>query len=88
VKIGVNVYCSAKLNHFREVCFEQNLAGCPSCHLTNSVKALKAILQHNLSKFITQMGLYCSKQLATNFHQFCEKPMHITFKYQGKEDLL
>jgi len=80
------------------------------------------ILWHNLSKFITQMGLYCSKQLeatfhitttttqpsygpfsrttqvsrcqkrnfwtlwckgrlteADTFHQFCEKPLHITF---------
>ena len=28
------------------------------------------------SKFITQTGLYCSKQLETTFHQFCEKPLH------------
>jgi len=28
----------------------------------------------------TQMGLYCSKQLETSFHQFCEKLLHITFK--------
>jgi len=27
------------------------------------------------------MGLYCSKQLETTFHQFCEKPLHITFKF-------
>ena len=28
------------------------------------------------------MGLYCSKQLDTTdtFHQFCEKPLYITFK--------
>jgi len=26
------------------------------------------------------MGLYCSKQLETTFHQFCEKQLHITFK--------
>jgi len=39
-----------------------------------------SILWHNLSKFITWMGLYCSKQLETTFHQFCEKPLHITFK--------
>jgi len=25
------------------------------------------------------MGLYCSKQLETTIHQFCEKPYHITF---------
>jgi len=37
-------------------------------------------LLRNLSKFITQTGLYCSKQLETTFHQFCEKPLHITFK--------
>jgi len=37
-------------------------------------------LRRNLSKFITQAGLYCSKQLETTFHQFCEKPLHVTFK--------
>jgi len=37
-------------------------------------------LLRNLSKFITQTGLYRSKQLETTFHQFCEKPLHITFK--------
>jgi len=26
------------------------------------------------------MGLYCIKQLETTFRQFCEKPLHITFK--------
>jgi len=26
------------------------------------------------------MVLYCSKQLETTIHQFCEKPLHITFK--------
>jgi len=36
-------------------------------------------LLRNLSKFITQAGLYCSKQLETTLHQFCEKPLHITF---------
>jgi len=25
------------------------------------------------------MHLYCNKQLETTFHQFCEKPLHITF---------
>jgi len=29
-----------------------------------------SILQHNLSKFVTQTGLYCSKQLETTFNQF------------------
>jgi len=38
-------------------------------------------LRHNLSKFITQTGLYCSKQLETTFCQFCEKPLHISFAY-------
>ena len=33
----------------------------------------------NLSNFITQIGLYCSEQLETTFHQFCEKLLHITF---------
>jgi len=35
-------------------------------------------LRSNLSKFITQTGLYCSSKLL--FRQFCEKPLHITFK--------
>jgi len=26
------------------------------------------------------MGIHCSKQPETTFHQFCEKPLHITFK--------
>jgi len=39
-------------------------------------------LLRNLSKFVTQTGLYCSKQLETTFHQFCEKPLHMTFKYE------
>jgi len=30
-------------------------------------------LRHNLSKFVTQMGLYCSKQLETTFYQFSKK---------------
>jgi len=41
---------------------------------------LYSILQHNLSKFITHMDLYYSKQLERTFHQFCEKPLHIIFK--------
>jgi len=35
---------------------------------------LCSILRCNLSKFITQTGLHCSKQLENTFHQFCEKP--------------
>ena len=47
----------------------------------NTTKLLLfSILRRTLSKFITQTGLYCSKQLETTFHQFCEKPLHITFK--------
>jgi len=37
-------------------------------------------LWRNLSTFITQTGLYCSKQLETTFHQFCEKPLHRPWK--------
>jgi len=37
-------------------------------------------LRRNLSKFVTQTGLYCSKQLETTSNQFCEKPLHITCK--------
>ena len=33
---------------------------------------LFSILRHNLSKFVTQTGLYCSKQLETTFNQFCK----------------
>jgi len=43
-------------------------------------------LLRNLSKFITQTGLYCSEQLETTFHQFCEKPLHITFKRPVNSD--
>jgi len=41
---------------------------------------LFSILQCKLSKFTTQMGLYCSKQLETTFHQFYEKVLHIIFQ--------
>jgi len=38
-------------------------------------------LRRNLSKFVTQTGLYCSKQLETTFFiKFCQKPLQITFK--------
>jgi len=33
-----------------------------------------------LSKSIMQIHLYCSKLLETVVHQFCDKPLHITFK--------
>ena len=39
-----------------------------------------SILWHNLSKFVTQTGLYCSKQLETTFNQVGKKSLHITFK--------
>jgi len=45
-------------------------------------------LLRNLSKFITQTGLYCNKQLETTFHQFCEKPLHITFKLHSRRPIL
>jgi len=37
-------------------------------------------LRQNLSKFVTQTGLYCSKQLETTFNQLGKKLLHITFK--------
>jgi len=43
------------------------------------------MLRRNLSKFITQTGLYYSKQLESTFHQFCEKPLHITFKVDNAD---
>ena len=45
---------------------------------------LFSILRHNLTKFVTQMGLYCSKQLETTFNQFGKKSLHITFKTSSK----
>jgi len=39
-----------------------------------------SILRRNLSKFVTQMGLYCSKQLETTFNQVGKKSLHIIFK--------
>jgi len=44
---------------------------------------LFSILRHNLSKNFRQTGLYCSKQLETTSRQFCERPLHITFKRWG-----
>jgi len=32
-----------------------------------------AFLWHNLLKFVTKTGLYCSKQLKTTFNQFGKK---------------
>ena len=47
----------------------------------NSYTKIKlVILRHNLSKFVTQMGLYCSKQLETTFNQVGKKSLHIIFK--------
>jgi len=45
-----------------------------------------SILRHNLSKFVTQTGLYCSKQLETTFNQFgkknrCISPLNGSFKH-------
>jgi len=39
---------------------------------TNKI-VIFSILRHNLSKFVTQTGLYCSKQLETTFNQVCKK---------------
>ena len=39
-----------------------------------------SILRHNLSKFVTQTGLYCCKQLETTFNQVGKKSLHIIFK--------
>jgi len=39
-----------------------------------------SILRHNVSIFVTQTGLYCSKQLETTFNQVGKKSLHITFK--------
>jgi len=39
-----------------------------------------SILRHNLSKFVTQTGLYYSKQLETTFNQVGKKSLHIIFK--------
>jgi len=41
-----------------------------------------SILRHNLSKFVTQTGLDCSKQLETTFNQVGKKSLHIIFKRQ------
>jgi len=47
---------------------------------------LFSILRHNLSKFVTQMGLCCSKQLDTTFSQYVKKSLHITFKEYACEE--
>jgi len=44
-----------------------------------------SILLHNLSKFVTQTGLYCSKQLETTFYQVGKKSLHIIFKEMNKK---
>jgi len=43
-------------------------------------RVIFSILRHNLSKFVTQTGLYCSKQLETTFNQVGKKSLHIIFK--------
>jgi len=45
-----------------------------------------SILRHNLSKFVTQTGLYCSKQLETTFNQVGKKSLHIIFKKSAGEN--
>jgi len=45
-----------------------------------------SILRHNLSKFVTQTGLYCSKQLETTFNQVGKKSLHIIFKKRTEND--
>ena len=37
------------------------------------------ILRHNLSKFVTQSSLYCSKQLETTLNQVGKKSLHTIF---------
>jgi len=44
-----------------------------------------SILRHNLSKFVTQAGLYCSKQLETTFNQVGKKSLHIIFNTRTAE---
>jgi len=39
---------------------------------TNTL-VLFSIIWHNLLKFVTQTGIYCSKQLEANFNQFDNK---------------
>jgi len=46
-----------------------------------------SILRHNLSKFVTQTGLYCSKQLETTFNQVVKKSSHIIINTQTNSDL-
>jgi len=47
---------------------------------TTNKLAFFSILRHNLSQFVTQTGLYCSKQLETTFNQVGKKSLHIIFK--------
>jgi len=47
---------------------------------TTTKVLLFSILRHNLSKFITQTGLYCNKQIETTFSSILWKLLHITFK--------
>jgi len=47
-----------------------------------------SILRHNLLKFVTQTGLYCSKQLETTFNQVGKKSLHIIFKLASSHNLV
>ena len=46
------------------------------------------ILQHNLSKKITQSGLCCSKQLETTFNQVGKKSLHIIFNAKEYNEMV
>jgi len=46
---------------------------------TNKLVISFGILRHNLSKFVTQTGLYCSKQLEATFNEVGKKSLHIIF---------
>jgi len=58
----------------------------PKNSYTNKL-VIFSILRHNLSKFVTQMGLYCSKQLETTFNQVGKTSLHIIFKSTRSEAL-
>jgi len=62
------------------------ISGNPKNNYTKKTTKLLlfSILQCNLLKLITQMGLYCSKQLETTFHQFCEKgAAHVNWEHNS-----
>ena len=55
--------------------------------MTNNLVIFFSILRHNLSKFVTQMGLYCSKQLETTYNQVGKKSLHIIFKERRRMNI-